>query len=123
MEVINVNIVIYDADIKAGNELRDIVLQSVTGDTVYTFNKCDALYDFASFQHIEVAFINVDDSKGKGIFLAGRLKEQQPKINFIFISQNIIYERIALKMHASGYIMTEPTFENVNDELSNLRYR
>ncbi len=118
-----VNIVIYDEDVKAGNELYDIVLQSAPADTVYTFSVADTLYEFAKVQHIEVAFINVDDRKGKGIFLAGRLKKLQPRINFIFISKDVIYDRMAFEIRVSGYIMSVPTFENVKDELSNLRYR
>lgn len=118
-----VNIVIYDENAKAGDNLRDIVLQSAPADSVYTFNMCEALRDFAGKEHIDVAFINVDDRKGKGIFLAGRLKKLQPRINFIFISEDIIYDRMAFEIRVSGYIMSTPTFENVSDELSNLRYR
>lgn len=118
-----VNIVIYDEDNAAGIRLYNIVTQSAPDDSVRRFCISEQLYEYARHNYINVAFISVDDKKGKGVFIASNLKKMYPRINLVFLSEEMIYDKVATQLRVSGYITSCPTEEMVKDELMCLRYK
>lgn len=57
-----------------------------------------------------------------GVEVAKRLKEANPKMNIIFVTGFSEYKGDAMDMEASGYIMKPVTKEDVESELSDLRF-
>lgn len=118
-----VNIVIYDENVVAGIRLYNIVMQSAPGDNVQRFCTSEQLYEYAEHNYINVAFISVDDKKGRGVFMASNLKKLFPRINLVFLSEKMLYDKVAIQLRVSGYITSQPTKEMVEDELMCLRYK
>ncbi len=71
---------------------------------------------------VDVAFLDTDMPKLSGVELGQYLKELNPFINLIFLSEDEDCCFDALDMHARGYIIKPPEDENIKRELSELRY-
>lgn len=64
-----------------------------------------------------MAFLDIDMRGTNGMELAKRLKENQPKINIIFVTGYSEYMGDAFSIHASGYVLKPPTKEKIELEI------
>lgn len=70
----------------------------------------------------DVAFVDIKMRDMDGVAFAQKLISLNPKVNIIFTTGYSEYMKEAFEMHASGYIMKPVTEEEIERELSNLRY-
>ena len=92
-----------DADITAFSKQTDLLNEAKT-------NGCD------------IAFLDIHMRGMNGVELAKELKAVNPKMNIIFVTGYSEYTGAAMQLHASGYIMKPVTAEEVEQELSDLRF-
>ena len=71
---------------------------------------------------IDVAFLDTEMPELNGIDLGQYLKELNPFVNIVFLSEVKKYAFDAWKLHASGYIMKPLTKKKADHELNELRY-
>ena len=70
----------------------------------------------------DIAFLDIHMRGMNGVELAKELKAVNPKMNIIFVTGYSEYTGEAMQLHASGYIMKPVTAEDVERELSDLRF-
>jgi len=70
----------------------------------------------------DMAFINIDQERGKGKALLEKISEMNKRANLIIISKDVGYSSEAHKVYPSGYIVTPITEEKIKAELGHLRY-
>ncbi len=118
------DIVIYEEDSRQRSHLKNIIQKAAPPKSdVADFNNSDVLLEYIDKKDSSVAFISLEDERGRGYLLARKVKERFPRTNLIFLSRNQLYMKEALKLRYSGYI-SSPTItkEIIQDELNNLRY-
>lgn len=81
----------------------------------------DAL-EFASRNHCDIAFLDVEMPEVNGIALAEQLKQFNPAVNIIFATGYAHYRDAAFDLHASGYLTKPVTADKIRRELDDLRY-
>lgn len=118
------DIVIYEENARQRSHLKNVIQKAAPPRSdVADFNNSDVLLEYIGRKYSSVAFISLEDERGRGYLLARRLKERFPRTNLIFLSRNQMYMKEAMKLRYSGYI-SSPTItkEIIQDELNNLRY-
>ena len=70
----------------------------------------------------DVAFLDIEMREENGVSVAKKMKEQNPKINIIFVTGFSDYMREAFDLYASGYVLKPATPEQIKRELGNLRF-
>ena len=89
---------------------------------VLPFKKQTELLEEAEKNGCDVAFLDIHMRGMNGVEVAKRLKEINPKLNIIFVTGFSDYKADAMDMRASGYIMKPVSEEDVERELSELRF-
>lgn len=86
------------------------------------FDDQDDLLEDAEKNGCDIAFLDIHMRGMDGVEVAKRLKGINPKMNIIFVTGYSEYKGDAMDMKASGYIMKPVTKEDVERELSDLRF-
>jgi len=89
---------------------------------VFAFDNQDDLLEEAGKNGCDVAFLDVLMRGMTGVEVAKRLKGINPKMNIVFVTGLSEYKADAMDLRASGYIMKPVTKEEVERELSDLRF-
>ena len=89
---------------------------------IYGFLTASEAIRFAEENRIDIAFLDSEIPGIGGSALAKKLKALQPCVNVIFATAYGEYTDVAMKMHASGYILKPMRREQVLAELQDLRY-
>lgn len=89
---------------------------------IKSFDDAQKAFLHTQENHIEAAFISMEDKYGHGFFLAKRLKKGNPRLNLIPMSKEPRFENELVNMHISGYLTGNYTRQKVQAELENLRY-
>ena len=89
--------------------------------TIRAFTEADELLAYAQGHSCDVAFLDIELRDRNGLALAKILKEQNPKINIIFVTGYSQYTGDALHLRASGYVTKPATKAKITEELANLR--
>lgn len=71
---------------------------------------------------IDIALLDIIMPDLNGIELGKYLKELNPFINLIYISESTDYAFEAMKLHASGYMQKPVTADKLKSEMDELRY-
>lgn len=119
-------ILIYEEDRKKRLMLERTIIQyegkSEQAINVKSFDDAQKALLHAQQNHVETAFISMEDRFGHGFFLAKRLKKKHPQLNLIPMSTEPRFETELMNMHISGYLIGNCTKGKVFEELENLRY-
>ena len=102
--------------------LEAAVREAKSDAEVTAFRKQADLLEEAKQNGCDVAFLDIHMRGMNGVELAKKLKEVNPTMNIIFVTGFSEYAGEAMKLHASGYIMKPVTAEEVEQELSDLRF-
>lgn len=102
--------------------LENSVKQAKPDAEVLSFDDQEELLDEAEKNGCDVAFLDIHMRGMNGVEVAKRLKDSNPKMNIIFVTGFSEYKADAMDMKASGYIMKPVTKEDVENELSDLRF-
>ena len=81
-----------------------------------------AALGYARQTRVDVAFIAIQMSDLNGLELGKYLKELNPSVNIIFLSEDDDDAGKAMDMHASGYVVKPAEAERIEWELEELRY-
>lgn len=76
----------------------------------------------AKNEKIDIAFLDIEMPQLDGIHLAKILKDLNPVINIIFVTDLNNYAMDAYSIHASGYIIKPADEQKIKEELEGLRY-
>ena len=102
--------------------LKMCVTEAKPEAEVCAFDDQDELLDDAGINGCDIAFLDIHMRGMDGVEVAKRLKGINPKMNIIFVTGFSEYKGDAMDMKASGYIMKPVTTEDVQRELSDLRF-
>ncbi len=102
--------------------LEQAVKEAAPDDDVHAFRYQEDLLEDARKNGCDVAFLDIHMRGMNGVELAKELKAVNPKMNIIFVTGFSEYAGDAMKLHASGYIMTPVTAEEIKKELADLRF-
>ena len=89
---------------------------------VDAFDDQDERLEEAQKNGCDIAFLDIHMRGMNGVEVAKKLKEINPKMNIIFVTDFSEYKGDAMDMKASGYIMKPVTKEDVQRELDDLRF-
>lgn len=124
-EECEMNIIIYEEDLRRRLKLKQILSQLYDGNPkvkVSSIHNEEEGFINMEREYIDVAFISWEDQNGSGQFLSEKLKKKEYRLNIIVMSQQYKYIEEFWKWHMSGYITGEFTREKILKELRNLRY-
>ncbi|MBQ7482063.1 MAG: response regulator [Lachnospiraceae bacterium] len=118
------NIYAVTSDKKELSRLRTI-LEDISPDTEISCHDdpLSALAKAREGAYPDVAFLRLDMPELGGLDLGRYLKELYPFVNVIIISDDREAAYDAMKLRASGYVISPFSGEDVRDELNELRYR
>ena len=115
-------ILCLDDEYLALQMLENCVREVKPDADVEGFDDQDELLESAEKSGCDVAFLDIHMRGMTGVEVAKRLKEINPKMNIIFVTGFSEYKADAMDMRASGYIMKPVSEEEVERELSDLRF-
>lgn len=115
-------IIIVDDEKSAIKVLTDTLKQINNDYDVVSFESGNDALEYAKNNKVDVAFLDIEMPEIKGVQLADKLLNVKPDLNIIFSTGYDNYSLDAMKLHASGYILKPILKEDVQKELSNLRY-
>lgn len=118
------NIYAVTSDKKELSRLRTI-LEDISPDVEISCHDdpLSALAEAREGAYPDVAFLRLDMPELGGLDLGRYLKELYPFVNVIIISDGREAAYDAMKLRASGYVISPFSGEDVRDELNELRYR
>ena len=102
--------------------LETAVREAKPGADVTAFERQTELLQDAKQNGCDIAFLDIHMRGMNGVELAKTLKEINPKMNIIFVTGFSEYAAEAMRLHASGYLMKPVTKEDIEEELSDLRF-
>ncbi|MBR5090623.1 MAG: response regulator [Ruminiclostridium sp.] len=102
--------------------LEQAVKEAKPDADVSAYRKQNDLLEEVKRAGCDVAFLDIHMRGMNGVELAKELKTVNPKMNIIFVTGFSEYKGDAMDMKASGYIMKPVTKEDVERELSDLRF-
>ena len=102
--------------------LETAVREAKPGADVTAFERQTELLQDAKQNGCDIAFLDIHMRGMNGVELAKALKEINPKMNIIFVTGFSEYAAEAMRLHASGYLMKPVTKEDIEEELSDLRF-
>ena len=102
--------------------ISDLIYEKDPDSEILEFDDPLQALALAREQTVDVAFISIMMQELDGLELGRYLKELNPSINLIFLSDEEDDACEALQMHASGYLIKPATKEGMRKELDSLRY-
>ena len=89
---------------------------------IFSFHKPSELLAFAKQNPCDIGFLDIQMWGMNGLTVAKKLKDDNPKINIIFVTAYSQYAAEAFELYPSGYILKPVTKEAIEREIKNLRY-
>jgi len=102
--------------------ISDLIYEKDPDSEILEFEDPLKALALAREQTVDVAFISIMMQELDGLELGRYLKELNPSVNLIFLSEEEDDAYDALEMHASGYLIKPATDDAVANELEELRY-
>ena len=115
-------ILAVDDDATSLKKIKGILTKALPDATCYFFDESLAALAKAREEEIDVAFLDVEMPELSGIDLGRYLKELNPYVNLIYLTEDTDYAYEAMKLHASGYLKKPGNDKDVKGELESLRY-
>ena len=115
-------VIIVDGNKKDLKKVSDIVSKLVPDASIITMDNPLSALDRARKEEMDIAIINTDLPELHGIELGRYLRDLNPFLNVIFLSDKKDYCYEAMEMHASGYLLKPATADKIKSELEQLRY-
>lgn len=116
------NIIAIDDEESALSILVEEISNAFSNIKVNGFLLPEKALEFVKDNPCDIAFLDIEMPQINGITLAKKLKQFNPKMNFIFVTAYQEYGVDAMQIHASGYILKPVTKKAVIQEINNLRF-
>ncbi len=119
----NLNIIIVE-DLPALLQANiDLVKEIMPTANVLGFESGQSALEFADQNNVSLAFLDIEiDDSMDGLELARQLRNTNPYIDIIFLTNYTEYLEQATYDHCSGYILKPLTRDRVRHEMTNLHY-
>ena len=115
------NIIAVDDEYLSLIDLEYAIKDIAPEADVLGFESPAAALSFASENHIDIAYLDINMPGLNGIDLAKKLRETNPGINIIFSTGYDEYAKEAFSVQASGYLTKPITAEAIKESLKHLR--
>ena len=102
--------------------LENTVKKVLPDAEILSFTNPKKAYEDTIDMKLDIAFLDIEMPLINGIYLAKKLKKNNPLINVIFVTAYDKYALDAYNIHASGYVVKPVKVEKVKKELDALRY-
>ena len=102
--------------------ISDLIYDADPDSEIIEYEDPLAALGYARQTRVDVAFIAIQMSDLNGLELGKYLKELNPSVNIIFLSEDDDDAGKAMDMHASGYVVKPAEAERIEWELEELRY-
>lgn len=91
---------------------------------VQTFLTAEPALNYAEKFGCDVLLCEINPPRLKGLFLAEKVKNINPRVNIIFVTvcSESEHAKTVMKLKPSGYLTKEATGTQILEELRNLRY-
>ncbi len=116
------NIIVVDDDKKDLKKATDIVKKTMPDAEVTSLDNPLSALDKARKEEIDIAVLDIEMPELDGIELGRYLRELNPFMNVIFLTDIKDYGYEAMAMHASGYLLKPASAPKVKEEFEQLRY-
>ena len=115
---------IYAVDDDSGKlqKIADLIRSTYPEAELATFDSSLAALAQARTEEVDVAFLNIKQQELGGLDLGLYLKELNPYVNLIYLSEDEQNGYEALAQHASGYLLKPVKEQAVRKEMEDLRY-
>jgi len=99
------------------------ILKEVLPNAAVTgFTRPSEAIEFARFNRVALAFLDIELGKKSGLDLCRTLLEINPRTNVVFLTAYSEYSLDAWSTGATGFLLKPITPEGVRNQLRNLRY-
>jgi len=115
------NIIAVDDEYLSLIDLEYTIKDVVPEADVLGFESPAAALSFASENHIDIAYLDVNMPGLNGIDLAKKLRITNPGVNIIFSTGYDEYAKEAFSVQASGYLTKPVTADAIRESLKHLR--
>lgn len=115
------HIIAVDDEHRALKALTGVIKEVVPLAMVHDFQSPLEALTFMEETNCEIAFLAIEMQEMNGIILATKLKQINPKINLIFVTEHPHYAKEAFELRVSGYVAKPVTTEKIVNEMENLR--
>ena len=115
-------ILAVDENAEALRQISGILASLVPGAEVLCHESSLEALAAAREREIDIAFLETDIPELNGMYLGRYLKELNPLVNLIYLTESKRYGYLAMKLHSSGYLLKPATKESVRKELNDLRH-
>lgn len=115
-------IVVFEEDRGRQQRMLRVIREAEPDADIMAFEQSVQLLEYANRYHPQAAFISVEQSDGKGLFLVKKLSRLSPKTNVIAMAREYRFAKELMNLRISGYIVEELTKDLVAEEMNNLRY-
>ena len=114
-------VIAVDDEVYMLETLKEAVSASPDIDTVEAFSTCTEALAYATENHIDAAFLDINMRGSGGLGLAEKLLELQPHCKIVFCTGYEEYAVSAFQLHASGYLIKPITPEAVQKEINHIQ--
>ena len=103
--------------------LKENVDKAYPDADVPTFLSAEPALDYVETFGCDVLLCEINPPRLEGLFLAGKVKKINPKVNIIFVTvcSESEHAKAVMQLKPSGYLTKEATSDQILDELRNLR--
>ncbi len=115
-------VIIVDDVKKDLKKVKDIIDKLIPDADIIALDNPLSALDRARKEEIDMAILNTDLPELHGIELGRYLRDLNPFMNVIFVSDKKDYGYDAMEMHASGYMLKPATEGRLKKELEQLRF-
>ena len=115
-------ILVVDDQAEDLKSTADLVRTLQPDEELLCFDNGFAALAEARNKEIDLAFLDVKMPEMDGLILGQYLKDLNPLINLIYVTEHREYSFEAMKLHASGYLLKPVSEQDVQKELADLRH-
>lgn len=101
--------------------LKKAVEASPDISSAETFTSGRAALEYASENHVDIAFLDIQIHKMNGIELAENLRKMMPKLPIVFCTGYNDYALDAFRIHANGYLTKPITAPAVQEQIDSIK--
>ncbi len=121
-ESISPEIIVVDDETILLSGIIPVISEVVPQATITGFSRTSEAIEYSRKNNVSIAFLDIELGKVSGLDLCRTLLDINPRTNIIFLTSHQDYALEAWNTHASGFLIKPLEKEDVEEQLSKLRY-
>ena len=110
-------VICVDADRETAEKTAEVCRFLPRIDEAFAFDSVEEALSFMDHQLLDIAILDIAPPKLDGLRLAAAMKEKQPYVSVIFLTEHPEYALDAFRVRASGYLLKPLSEEALEDEV------